>query len=171
MVLHWLIAIAVIANWLIPMKLEGLPHEQFMDAMWPHKALGLIIFALVVLRLGWRLIRKPPPYSSAIRPWEKALAKTVHIAFYVLLLAMPALGYVGNSYDGSNVNMFGLFTIGRLAVPDDDHFAHQIFHLHGTLGTILMLLVVLHVIGALKHQLFDCNGELFRMLPFGRPRP
>ena len=170
MALHWLIAIAVIANWLIPQQLEDLPHEEFMDAMWPHKALGLIIFVLVLLRLGWRLVRKPPDLASTLKPWERALAKTVHTAFYILLLAMPVAGYVGNSYDGSDVNMFNLFTIPRLPVPVDDEFAHQIFALHGTFGTVLLVLVGLHVLASLKHQFVDRDGNLYRMLPWGTPK-
>lgn len=171
MTLHWLIALAVAANFIIPETLEGLPHEEFMDAMSPHKALGLIIFALVVLRLAWRLVRTPPPLPSSLKPWERALAKVTHTLFYVILLAMPVVGYVGNSYDGSDVNVFGLFTVPRLPVPADDAFAHKLFHLHGTVGTLLLVLIGLHVLGALKHQFIDRNGDLYRMLPFGTPKP
>jgi cytochrome b561 len=171
MTLHWLIAIAVAANFIIPETLEGLPHEEFMDAMWPHKALGLIIFVLVLLRLIWRVARTPPPLPSSLKPWERVLAKTVHAAFYVILLAMPVVGYVANSYDGSDVNLFGLFTIPRLPVAADDEFAHKLFHLHGAVGTLLLALIALHVLGALKHQFIDRNGELYRMLPFGTPKP
>ena len=170
MLLHWLIAAAVIANFIIPDTLEDLPHEQFMDAMWPHKALGLVIFVLVLLRLAWRLVRTPPPLPASLKPWERALAKTVHTAFYVILLAMPVVGYVANSYDGSDVNVFGLFTVRRLPVAADDIFAHRLFHLHGTVGTLLLVLIGLHVLGALKHQFIDRNGDLYRMLPFGAPK-
>ena len=106
MTLHWLIAVLVLVNWLIPQELEGMPHEQFMDAMSPHKALGLIIFVLVLLRLAWRLTNKPPALASSLKPWERMLATGVHWAFYVLLLAMPVIGYVANSYDDSGVDIF-----------------------------------------------------------------
>lgn len=171
MLLHWTIAALVAANFIIPETLEGLPHEEFMDAMWAHKALGLIIFVLIVLRLLWRLVRRPPPMPASVRPWERALAKVTHAAFYVILLAMPVVGYVGNSYDGSDVNIFGLFTVPRLPVAADDDFAHQLFGLHGTVGTVLLVLIGLHVLGALKHQFIDRNGELYRMLPWGTPKP
>jgi cytochrome b561 len=170
MLLHWLIAALVIANFIIPETLEGLPHEEFMDAMWPHKALGLGIFCLVLLRLVWRLVHRPPPLPSSLRPWERILAKTVHTAFYLILLAMPVVGYVANSYDGSDVNVFGLFAVPRLAVPADDAFAHRLFHLHGFVGTVLLALIALHVLGALKHQFVDRNGDLYRMLPWGNPK-
>jgi cytochrome b561 len=171
MLLHWLIAAAVIANFIIPETLEGLPHEEFMDAMWPHKALGLIIFVLIVLRIIWRFMRTPPALPSSLKPWERALAKVVHTAFYVILLAMPIVGYTANSIDGSDVNVFGLFTVPRLPVRVDDTLAHQLFDLHGAVGTLLLVLIGLHVLGALKHQFIDRNGDLYRMLPFGRPKP
>lgn len=171
MLLHWLIAAAVIANFIIPQTLEGLPHEEYMDAMWPHKALGLIIFVLVLLRLLRRLMHTPPPLPSSLKPWERVLAKVTHTLFYVILLAMPVVGYVGSSYDGSDVNEFGVFTVPRLPVAPDDHFAHQLFHLHGTIGTLLLVLIGLHVLGALKHQFINRDGDLYRMLPFGTPKP
>lgn len=171
MLLHWLIAAAVIANFIIPETLEDLPHEQFMDAMWPHKALGLIIFVLVVLRLLWRLMRKPPPLPSSLKPWERMLAKTVHTAFYVILLAMPVVGYTANSFDGADVSVFGLFTVPRLPVATDHAFADKLFDFHGAVGTLLLVLICLHVLGVLKHQFIDRNGDLYRMLPFGTPKP
>jgi cytochrome b561 len=170
MVLHWLIALAVIANWIIPQTLEDLPHEEFMDAMWPHKALGLVIFVLVLLRLGWRMAHKAPPLASTLKSWERVLARVVHTLFYVLLLGMPVAGYIANSYDGSDVNMFGLFTVPRLPVPTDDEFAHQIFGLHGAFGAVLVVLVLLHVLAVLKHQFIDRDGNLYRMLPWGTPK-
>jgi cytochrome b561 len=170
MALHWLIAILVIVNWLLPDQFEGLSPEEFMKAMAPHKAIGLIIFALVLVRIAWRLYKRPPPLAATLKPWERALAKTVHGLFYFLLLGMPVLGYVADSFGGSDVDMFGLFTIPRLAVQTNNHFAHQIYEVHGTLGTILMLLVALHILGSLKHQFVDKDGDLYRMLPWGKPK-
>ena len=42
------------------------------------------------------------------------------------------------------------------------------FEIHGALGYVLYALFVLHVLGALKHQYVDHEGELGRMLPWGR---
>ena len=170
MTLHWLIAVLVIVNWQIPERLEGLSHEEFMDAMWPHKALGLIIFVLVLLRLAWRLAHKPPALAATLRPWERALARSVHWAFYVLLLAMPVIGYVANSFDDGGVNIFGLFTVPGLPVQADEHFAHEIYDVHAVLGTILLILIAVHALGSLKHTFLDKDGNLFRMLPWGTPR-
>jgi len=47
---------------------------------------------------------------------------------------------------------------------------HEILEVHGTLGQIMLYLIVLHVLGALKHHFYDRNGELYRMLPFGTPK-
>ena len=170
MVLHWLIAVLVIVNWLLPDEFEGLSPQEFMRAMEPHKAIGLIIFALVLVRIAWRIYSPTPPLAATLKPWERALAKTVHGLFYLLLLVMPVLGYVANSLGGSDVDIFGLFTVPGLAVQADKHFAHQLYEIHGTLGTILMLLVALHVLGSLKHQFIDKDGDLYRMLPWGKPK-
>ena len=47
----------------------------------------------------------------------------------------------------------------------------SLLELNGTLGNIMLWLIVLHVIGALKHQFWDKDGNLYRMLPWGKPKP
>ncbi|MDX1568646.1 MAG: cytochrome b/b6 domain-containing protein, partial [Longimicrobiales bacterium] len=59
-----------------------------------HKGLGVVILALVVLRLGWRLFHKPPPFPDTMPPIEQWMAKTTHWGLYVLLLVQTVSGYL-----------------------------------------------------------------------------
>ena len=59
--LHWLIGMAVIANIGLAMLTEGLPRETQRAAMDIHKALGITVLALTVVRILWRVGHKPPP--------------------------------------------------------------------------------------------------------------
>jgi len=70
---------------------------------------------------------------------------------------------------GRPLDFFGLFTIPGLPLGTNKDLGGQIFDLHATGGTILLVLIGLHVLGAIKHLVIDRDGELFRMLPFGRP--
>jgi cytochrome b561 len=56
--LHWLIGIAVIANIGLAMLTEGLPRDAHRAAMGVHKALGMAILALTLLRILWRLTHR-----------------------------------------------------------------------------------------------------------------
>ena len=60
-----------------------------------HKALGIAILVLSVGRLLWRWTHPVPPLPSDLAGWEKALARTVHVIFYVLLIGLP-LGLPAN---------------------------------------------------------------------------
>lgn len=57
--LHWLIAILVIANFVLASMAEDLPREAQGALMSPHKAIGISILFFSVLRLIWRLTDQP----------------------------------------------------------------------------------------------------------------
>ena len=167
MLLHWLIAIAVIVNWRIAASAEDLPDTERGAVMANHMALGMTILALTVLRLVWRFMRTPPDLAVTLRPWERVLARTVHIIFYVLLIGLPLGGWLASSFYGSGVKIWSLFTVPALPVAANEGIGHQIFEVHATAGTVMLFLIALHVLGALKHQFWDKDGNIYRMLPFG----
>lgn len=168
MFLHWVIAIVVIVNWRLAEAGEHLEGAAAAVYMNPHKALGITILVLTLVRLGWRLVNPPPPMDPEIAGWERKLAKTVHAIFYVLLIGLPLGGWLASSMFSRGIDYFGLFEIPALPVGENAALGKQIFELHATGGTVMLLLIVLHILGALKHQFFDRNNELARMLPFLR---
>ena len=170
MLLHWLIAIAVIANWRLAEGAEHASKAEAQQIMGTHMALGMTIFTLAVLRLAVRHIQKPPPLASHLKSWEVVLARITHALFYVLLFALPILGWVAMSSYGSPINMFGWFEWPALPVPQDKETAEAIFGVHHLLGVAMVLLMALHILAVLKHTLFDRDGNIFRMLPFGQPK-
>ena len=56
-----------------------------------HKTVGLVIFALVVWRLLYRLVRGAPHPEPTITPWQRTASKLNHWALYSLLLVVPIL--------------------------------------------------------------------------------
>lgn len=168
MAFHWIIAILVIMNWRIAETAEHLEGPDA-GAVWNyHKAWGITILVLTLGRIGWKLAHPGPPFPPHHQPWERALARTVHSAFYVLLIGLPLGGWLANSLIGRTIDFFGLFTIPALPVGANKELGGQIFDAHAAGGTILLLLVALHILGVVKHLVIDRDGELFRMLPFGR---
>ena len=168
MLFHWIIAIAVIVNWRIAENAEHLEGAARSAAIAPHKAIGIAILALTILRLLWRLSHKAPPMPDTMAGWEKGLAKAVHVIFYVMLIGLPIGGWLAGSYATSPVDFFGLFTVPMAPVEQNYEAAKSIIGLHGTGGKAMLILVGLHILGALKHTFIDKSGGLGRMLPFGR---
>lgn len=171
MALHWLVAVAVIANWRIAEAAEHAATQEARSAvMGNHFALGVVIFIAVVLRFALRTGRGVPPPQNGHATWERVLAKAVHYLFYALLLVMPLAGWLAMSKYGSPISVWGLVEIPPLPVAPDPEGAKAIFEQHATAGTVLLALIVVHVLGTLKHTLLDKDGNLFRMLPFGTVR-
>ena len=168
MAFHWTIAVLVILNW----RLADMAHEikgpEGGALMGDHKAFGMLILALTLGRLLWRLAHPVPRLPANYARWEVVLARATHVIFYVLLIALPLGAWIATSLAGRPIDFFGLFTIPTLPIGLNKGLSHEIFDLHGTFGMILIYLVGLHILGALKHTFIDKDGGIFRMLPFGR---
>lgn len=168
MLFHWVIAIAVIVNWRLVEAAEHLTGEEKGWWMGHHKALGITILVLTVGRLLWRWTHPVPALPSEMVAWERILARTVHIIFYVLLIGLPLGGWLGVSYFGGSVDIWGLLTVPGLPVGFSEATGKTIIGLHKTGGEVFIYLIGLHILGALKHTFYDKNGGIFRMLPFGK---
>ena len=169
-ILHWAIAIAVIVNWRLAESAENASRTAKAEIMADHMATGILILLLTVARLVWRLTHTQPSFPQDLRKWEAVLARIVHFVFYALLLGLPIMAWIGNSMYPAAIDMFGLFSIPALPVAENRGLGHELLEVHGSMGSILIYLVGLHILGALKHHFVDKNGELYRMLPFGTPK-
>jgi len=171
MLLHWLIFIAVIANWRIAEAGEhAATREAKSEIMANHFSIGVIILILVLARFAWRFVSPPPPLAEHLATWERWLAKITHTLFYAMLIIMPFAGWFAMSKYGAPISVFEIFSVPPLPVAADPEGAKAIFEQHATAGKALLILIVIHVLGALKHTFVDKDGNLFRMLPFG-PEP
>ena len=168
MIFHWTIAVAVIVNWRLAEAAHHAPSGEGAGIMANHKALGITILVLTIGRLLWRWSHPVPPLSDHLAQWEKVLARTTHVIFYVLLIGLPLGAWIANSLAGRSIDMFGLFTIPALPVGENAGLARTIFGIHATGGSVFIWLIGLHILGALKHTFFDRSGGIFRMLPFGK---
>ena len=163
--LHWLIGLAVIANIGLAMLTDGLPRETQRAAMDVHKALGITVLALTVVRILWRLGHKPPPLPAATPAWQKLLSRIVHFLFYALLILLPLSGWVWMSAADRPIDFFGLATIPTIVAPNEG-LADVMHDRHEVLGLAMLGLAVVHILAALKHQFFDRTGLIGRMNPF-----
>ena len=163
---HWLIAILVIANFVLASMAEDLPREAQGALMAPHKALGVSILFLSVLRLFWRIGHKHPPLPESIAGWQAGLGKFVHLLFYFLIIAVPLSGWLMASAHpkAPPVDFFGLFDI-TMPIGKDEGLAGIGHEVHEILTKPLFILILLHILGALKHQFADRLAFIQRMWP------
>jgi cytochrome b561 len=177
MLLHWLIAAAIITNVGIAWYFNTLHGLAKMPSLQIHKSLGITILLLSLIRLAWRLAKPPPPFNADMKPWERWLAHLVHFLFYMVMIGLPLTGWATVSSSPLihvyPINMFGLFHWPEIAplshLPVDQmKAAKETFEsIHGLLAKLIVYgLFPLHVLGALKHQFVDKDHELGRMIPF-----
>ena len=171
LVLHWLIAALVVTQigliWAHEAS-EGPISREFVTL---HKSVGLSILVLTLVRLGWRIANPAIPLPAETPRWQKLLARGNHVLFYVLLLAMPLVGWAASSAAGRDIVWFGLFNWPLLPIGGGREMAGNLMDVHETAAKLLIFLVVLHVIGALKHQFIDRDNVLHRMIPLIPRRP
>jgi cytochrome b561 len=100
-----------------------------------------------------------------------ALARAVHVCFYVLLFAIPLSGWALATADGQPLSFFGWFDLPQLRIGAQWPVAggtlseDQLEEVHEVLFNVLLGLALLHVVAALKHFFLDHDGILQSMLP------
>lgn len=158
-VLHWIIALLVIIQLLLGDEISGTfdmikdgwhisPMRYFLTIV--HHYNGLVILGHVLLQLALRLVKGAPRPSPP--GWMYRAAAASHAAFYVLLIAMPVLGWV---------------TYWSFYYPD--RFPGETSgHLHEIGAMLLIALICVHAVAAFFHQFWLKDGSLRRMFVPGR---
>jgi cytochrome b561 len=132
-----------------------------------HKSFGMVLLALAVLRLAWRLLRPPPPLAATASGLERLAAHTVHGLLYGCLFALPLSGWLMSSASGLPVVAFGLWRLPNLAGASEPERLLWL-SVHMSLGFFLLALLAAHVAAALYHHLARRDDTLRRMFPFSR---
>jgi cytochrome b561 len=164
--LHWIVAALIVTQFTLAWRADDLPlgmHKLALLAR--HKSFGMTVFMLAILRLAWRMFNPPPTLPDGMSSIERFLARSTHVAFYVLLFAMPLSGLLMSSAKNYSVSWFGVFTWPNLIAPNERGFEF-LKSTHYVLSIVLFAVAILHILAALKHHFWNKDDVLTRMLPF-----
>lgn len=159
--LHWTIGALIIVNLIL-----GIGHDplgEILPAMPIHKAIGMTVLALSLVRLGWRLTHPAPPFPAHMAAWERGAAQAMHWLFYGLMIALPMTGWIFSSAGKYPISWFGLFEIPKLAVEKGSALAEVTHEAHEILGYAWAALLLIHVGAALRHHFVVEDGLMARM--------
>lgn len=163
-VLHWAIAALLLFQIGLGWGLEDLPKgvAQFAGFQF-HKSVGIAILVLSLARLGVRLFKPRPAPVQDSKP-QMWLASAVHFLLYVVMIAGPLTGWIiiSTSKIRLQTMLFGTVPLPDLPVGRALHEPAE--NLHGLIGTVGFVLILLHVAGALYHH-FKREDVIGRMLP------
>lgn len=163
--LHWLMLLLIIAVYATMELREIYPKDTpERDAMkaW-HFTLGLSVLALVVLRIGLRLMATTPPIVPEPAAWQSLLAKVIHFALYAFMVLMPLVGWLILSGEGKTIPFWGL-ELPPL-ITEDKSLAELLEEVHEIAGKVGYALIGVHAAAALFHHYGVGDNTLRRMLP------
>jgi len=165
--LHWTIVVLLIAQfifaWTMPHIGRNTPVTTIISL---HFTFGIMILAVAIVRLAWRLTHSEPAPEDGMPPWQIKSARVIHWLLYLLLLVLPILGWINASWRNMPIVMFGL-ELPKLVATRAPGWGWT-GDVHGLLANYLMLaLVGLHVAAALYHYFFKRDGVLARIFPRG----
>jgi cytochrome b561 len=168
--LHWSIAGLLLIQIPLAWYMVDLPlgMDKLEKYSW-HKSLGMLLFALGVMRLVRGLVGSRPPLPAETPRYEKILAKVLQALLYLIILVMPISGWLMSSAANVPVKLFSLVTLPPLIEPDKA-LVEVFEEVHELQSFLLLTLVTLHILAALKHQLINRDNVLHSMLPLVRKR-
>jgi cytochrome b561 len=161
--LHWLMAIGIFFLFGLGLYMVELTYydEWYRGSLELHKSLGLVLLFVWIGRVVWRWSNtNPAMVGTAV---EKKAAHAVHLFLYFLMFALMVTGYLISTADGRGIVVFELFEIPAMSISfeNQEDIAGDI---HWAIAWSLMLMVALHSLAAIKHQLINKDGTLMKMI-------
>ena len=163
--LHWLVAILVVVQIGLGAALAFSPPQDNALAarlFGTHDGIGATILVLMLLRLLLRLILGVPVLPRGTPRFAEWLAGLNHRLLYLLLIAQPVIGYFNNGANGYPWSIFGYYSVPAI-IAKDPALAEWLKAAHLGVGTALVALILLHVLGAFYHAVIRRDGVVQRM--------
>lgn len=164
--MHWLTVLLVFST--IPagiIMLQPGIARPLQDGLFTyHKNIGLVILALILARLIYRLVRPTPPLPASVPPLQRGIAHATHWLLYGLIIVMAVSGYIRVVAGGFPLEMWDAIGLPRIVSPDPA-LAERAKAIHAVVRMPLVLLIAAHVGAALFHAVVKRDGVFSRMLP------
>lgn len=161
--LHWLTALLVLSQFATSQIWDYFPKPQKHLIIVAHMSVGILLSAVIIVRIVWRLLpgRQRP---AALSGWVELASKGVHYVLYVLLASEAVLGFALRWSGNEAMSFFGL-QIPAPFPPTSKPVHHLIGDLHEYIGWTIVILAFGHALAALYHHYVLRDRVLLRMMP------
>ncbi len=164
-ILHWLSALLVLALFFSGWYMVDLHYYSPWYQTLPE--LHFLAGTILIFLWSWVLIRlftsNKTKFTEPLNTIERISARLVKCLFYLLVSIMVVTGYLIATSSGETLVLFDV-----IKLPAVSHFSADQIDTMGSIhkysSYLLMMMVVLHVIGALKHHFIDKDDTLKRMI-------
>jgi cytochrome b561 len=163
--LHWGIGLGIIAMLAFGVYMHEMEDSatKWMYYGW-HKSIGIIILALVLVRIIIRFRSHTPPLPLHMKPWQRMASHISHGVLYVLMLYMPLTGWLMSSGGGYDVSVFGSPTLPNL-IEKNKELGALFKEMHEVGLWLFVIVITIHASAALLHHFYYKDDVLLRMLP------
>ncbi|NVK37300.1 MAG: cytochrome b [Gammaproteobacteria bacterium] len=161
--LHWLTGIFLLVVLGLGLYMDELPKgpDKF-EIMGIHKSLGLAFLFVALIRVVWRIREGSLPALNVQQTWQDTMAKGIHLFLLLATVLMPVSGLMMSIGGGHGVTFFGSELIAK---GEEIKWMGGLGHeLHEIGASLIILALLLHIAGALKHEFKLKDGMLSRML-------
>jgi cytochrome b561 len=158
--IHWLSTLLILALFPLGKYMSGIEASEKMTLIQTHSILGIVVLILTLFRSWLYFKKKRPSHLQTESAFNDKLIVWVHNLFYVLLLAITISG-IATLIIGGYVNAFEIQN-PELIKNENDISSMKA---HGILSLIMMVLLVVHVVGVVKHYIATKENTLQRILP------
>jgi cytochrome b561 len=164
--LHWVMAAMILAMMFIGIGMVT-SHDLYATLVDIHRPLGIAVLILAAVRLINRQFNPAPALPAAMPPLIKFSAQASHVALYVLMFAVPLVGWSMLSAGAYPVEMFGAFHLPPI-MPHDQELYAVLRRTHTVLAVLFFLVFLAHLGAALAHALIFRDGVFESMASVGR---
>jgi cytochrome b561 len=165
-VLHWLTVLLITGQLATAWLREAVGHESSlaMELLATHRANGLLIWTVGLLRLVWRHnFAYLPPFPQGMSKLQQTIAKANEYGLYALLFVQPITGLSRVLFHGQPFELL-IWKVPALLEPKPA-ISLLFAEAHEFGAKALIVLIGLHVGAALFHRLVLRDDVLQRMLP------
>ncbi|WCR58046.1 cytochrome b [Wolbachia endosymbiont of Ctenocephalides felis wCfeJ] len=162
-IIHWVMAVFIIGMLCSGFYMKSLPmsSEIKFNIYAIHKAFGVTILGLIIVRIFFRVFTYVPSLPATLSRFEINASKTVHFGLYALMILMPLSGYIMSSASGREIKY--LFHI-PLLISRNKEVANIANGTHSMLAYFMVFFIVLHILAALKHTFIDKQNIFKRII-------
>jgi cytochrome b561 len=164
-ILHWTMAALILTMLFIGIGMVASPsHYHTLVSI--HRPLGILILALVAIRFVNRLLNPPPLLPEGMPAWQRSVAVGSHVLLYVLMFAVPLVGWAMLSAAGYPIELYGALQLPPI-VPQHPELFATLRTTHTALALFLFATFLAHLGAALTHALIY-QDDVFPSMTFWR---
>ena len=150
--LHWLAVLLILVAGVLGFIAEtaDLSPAKLQLLVW-HKSVGITLLIIMVLRLAWKRASSLPEQMAGLSKANQLLSNLGHWFIYLIAIFLPLSGWFLTSTANFPFQWFGVFAV-PMPWAENEKIKDAASQAHFSLFYLLLVLIIGHVLMALKHQ-------------------